>query len=75
MSGKPTTEQKKRKGMVMTNLKNLNKDFSDFRNAFGGHQIVLVDQMQAPLMIPNECHHNVTKKQLVVADQFLVSLL
>ena len=50
--------------MEMTNLKNLNKDFSDFRNAFGGHQIVLVDQMQAPLMIPNECHHNVTKKQL-----------
>lgn len=53
----------------MINLKKINKDFSDFRNAFGGHQIFLVDQMQSPLMIPKECHHNVTKKQLEIGGR------
>jgi hypothetical protein len=48
----------------MINLKQINKDFSDFRNAFGGNQIDMVNPMQTLPMIIKECHHNVTKRQL-----------
>ena len=53
----------------MKSLKQFNEYFLSFRNAFGGNSFDIVNPDNGNLMIENECHHNVTKRQTEIGGR------